>query len=104
MAESRKSTTKILVGVICAAAVLLIALVLVALRQQGIQQPENSQSTVIPSSTDVTATLPNQAETTVAPNSTVLVAVDVVDHVIRMGLIQREYLTVAPADLGPEEK
>jgi len=101
VAESRSSTTKILVGVILAAAVVLVVLVSLAIRQQA----NSSQITAAlsPTTSGVLTTL-NQTNTSVTPSSSAPVAVDVVDHVIQMGLIQREYLTVAPKDLQPGEK
>jgi len=103
VAESRRSVTKILLGVIAVAAVMLVVLVTLAVRQQAAPQLSSSQSrvSVAPESTLPPSTQ-QQPSTTQATSQPA--AVDVVDHVIQMGLIQREYLTVAPQDIQPTEK
>ena len=115
MAESRSSTngspagkspvSKILVGVIVVAAIALVVLVALAVRQQSAQQASSSQTTaVVAPSTTVVSTTQGEPATSVSTTTVGAEGVDVVDHVIQMGLIQREYLTVAPKDFQPTEK
>jgi polyhydroxybutyrate depolymerase len=108
--EGRSSTNgspvgKILVGVIAVAALVLVVLVSLAVRQQSAQQVSSSQVTVttVSSSAVIPTTQPKPAAT-VSPDPGQAVDVDVVDHVVQMGLIQREYLTVTPKGLKPTDK
>jgi polyhydroxybutyrate depolymerase len=107
VAESRRSVTKILLGVIAVAAVMLVVLVTLAVRQQAAPQLSNSQSSVAvaPKSTLPPSTQqPSKQQQPPTGGTDQPAEVDVVDHVIQMGLIQREYLTVAPKDIQPTEK
>lgn len=107
MAESRRSVTKILLGVIAVAAVMLVVLATLAVRQQAASQVSSSQSSVAVAPKSTLPPSTQQQPPTQQPptgGSDQPVAVNVVDHVIQMGLIQREYLTVAPKDIQPSEK
>jgi polyhydroxybutyrate depolymerase len=101
VAERRSSTTTILVVLIIAAAVVLVGLVVLAaqLRQDPTALDESPSSSTATSTTD-----PGSGATTSTTSSTTPPRVDVVDHAVTGGLVQREYLTVAPLDVQPGER
>jgi len=103
VADDRNSTSRILIGVILAGAVLLVALVgLAALVRGGSDDPSPMPSTSTASTTSTsppTSTVPGSPRPTSAP-------ADVVqeERTVQMGLLSREYLVVQPPDVRPGER
>jgi polyhydroxybutyrate depolymerase len=105
VADDRNTTSRILIGVIVAGAVLLVTLVVVALvlRDAG-RSDDRSPSPPPPSSTTTVSPTASTADGSTTTRPTTVSEVAVHDEFVQMGILRREYLVVEPIEVPAGER